>query len=395
VPERPRLQLTFLDGLRGLAALFVVVHHARMLLWEGYSSGYKIHPQLYSTPTKLVMALFMAFANGHVAVLFFFVLSGFVIHLKYAATLNETPAARLDWLDYAWRRIKRLYPPLIFALLLTSVLDALGGHFGFPIYGQPTPYPNINRNVIPVHDAWTLLGNLAFLMQSHVRVWGTNGPLWSLHYEWWFYVLYPVFCLMSRRSILPATGFIVVLFGLSFVPSLWHGSFLQGIFGLMLSWWLGVLLAESYVGRLRVPFRPLALLLLVGPLALVWPHAPSDAADTLYAFSFAGLLALCFDRLQTGKLPVFLERLKPLGDLSYSLYVIHFPILALMSGWLMSRSSSHTLPMHFGWVAVGIVVSLGAAYPIHLLVERPFTSRRRTGEVQTPPATATDRSQQP
>ena len=99
--------LRFLDGLRGLAALYVMIGHARWLLWEGYSEGYLQHPDSYSQAGKALVYFFSIFRYGREAVLFFFVLSGFVIHLRYARKLkaevgspsrfmpDEAPATRM------------------------------------------------------------------------------------------------------------------------------------------------------------------------------------------------------------------------------------------------------------------------------------------------------------
>src|SRR5256885_1260576 len=103
--------LRFLDGLRGLAAVYVMVGHVRWLLWEGYLDGYTKHPELYPLPAKILVYFFLLFSFGHQAVLLFFVLSGFLIHLRYARQLKENPtSARFDWRSYLFRRAKRLYP---------------------------------------------------------------------------------------------------------------------------------------------------------------------------------------------------------------------------------------------------------------------------------------------
>jgi peptidoglycan/LPS O-acetylase OafA/YrhL len=119
--------LLFLDGLRGLAAFYVMVGHARWLLWEGYSGGFQKHPASYSALEKAMMYFFSLFKYGHEAVLFFFVLSGFVIHLRYARRITEQGiAAKFDWAAFVWRRARRLYPPLLAAIGLVLLLDSIG-----------------------------------------------------------------------------------------------------------------------------------------------------------------------------------------------------------------------------------------------------------------------------
>ena len=76
---------------------------------------------------------------------------------------------------------------------------------------------------------------------------------------------------------------------------------------------------------------------------------------------------------------LWLENLKPLGDMSYTLYVTHFPILVLLSGWLMSRSPNGLLPKQFGWVFAGMVLTMLFAYALHFIVERPFLGRATRG----------------
>ena len=82
-------KLLVLDSLRGFAAIYVMVGHARALLWEGYSDGYLKHPEDYSLSGKLIVYLLGAFNHGHEAVMLFFVLSGFLIHLNNGRRLTE------------------------------------------------------------------------------------------------------------------------------------------------------------------------------------------------------------------------------------------------------------------------------------------------------------------
>ncbi len=385
--------LRFLDGLRGLAALYVMVGHARWLLWEGFTEGYMHHPELYPLPAKLLAYFFALFSFGHQAVLLFFVLSGFVIHLRYSQDLKNNPeSARFDWRDFVYRRARRLYPPLIFAMLLTFVLDSTGAAMHFPIYFQQTSYSLINLNVNPHLDLATALGNLTFVMTTYVPVWGSNGPLWSLMFEWWFYMVYPLFWAFSKRSIALATLVMILLFVLSFTPLGRLVALAGNVFSLMLTWWLGALLADVYTGRLSIRFSRIAVLSVLLPpfLVLVIPISNLGGnlftlQDIIWGYGFAGFIALCLTWQQRGGSLRVLERLKPLGDMSYTLYVIHFPILVFLSGIVMSFSANQQVPQSFSWTFVGILVCLAVAYLVHFFTEKPFTRRRILTETQVSP----------
>jgi peptidoglycan/LPS O-acetylase OafA/YrhL len=379
-----RKSLQFLDGLRGLAALYVVVGHARWLLWEGYSEGYVKHPELYPLPAKLLVYFVLIFSFGHQAVMLFFVLSGFVIHLRYAYSLKDTrETAQFDWWPYVKRRAKRLYPPLLFAMVLTFLLDRMGIMLGYPIYFQATPFSLINLNINPHHDLITGLGNLAFVMTVYVPVWGSNGPLWSLMYEWWFYMIYPLFWWLTKRKIVLATIILVALCVLSFVPS---GNLLllaRTVFSLMIVWWFGVLLADCYVGRIQFPLWKIGFLALLLPLLipLVIPFSTLSSPyltieDILWGLGFTGLIAAGLAWQNRGNSLWFLDIFKPLGDISYTLYVIHFPILTLLSGILMSQMPNQALPRDFSWTFFGIFVCLTVAYAAHFVTEKPFIRQR-------------------
>jgi peptidoglycan/LPS O-acetylase OafA/YrhL len=381
-PKTENDGLLFLDGLRGLAAFYVMVGHARWLLWEGYSEGFQKHPASYSAINKALMYFFSLFRYGHEAVLFFFVLSGFVIHLRYARRMAEQGmAAKFDWSAFVWRRARRLYPPLLAAMGLALMVDTIGKSGGFAIYSQSTPYPVINTSVVSHLDGVTLLGNLAFVMNTYVPVFGCNGPLWSLKFEWWFYMIYPLFWLLSRRSIALATSLMAGLFAVSYFPSGWPLRLLHDVFTAMLAWWLGALLADIFAGRLKWRWQWVAFGAGVAGVMAMCCAGPLKTIGM--GLIFSAVLAGGF-LLQERKIRLlWLERLKPLGDMSYTLYVTHFPILVLAGGWLMSRSPKGLLPQHFGWVFAGMAATMLVAYALHFIVERPFLSRVKHHKKQT------------
>jgi peptidoglycan/LPS O-acetylase OafA/YrhL len=375
----PNSNLMFLDGLRGLAALYVMVGHARWLLWEGYREGYLLHPEQYSILEKGLMYFLSLFRYGHEAVIFFFVISGFVIHLRYAKKIAvEGDRSKFDWARFVGRRARRLYPPLVAALFITYLVDVLGKSQGFNIYFQTTPYPLINQNIQSDISPITLLGNLAFLMQTYVPFYGTNGPLWSLKFEWWFYMIYPIFWWVNRRSVGLPLGLMVLLFAAATLSGPWPVKLFQEIFSAMLIWWLGAMAADSFVGRLRIPWGGITAPASLIVAALLIPSNRYGFHDLGMGIIFTVMLMFCLTLQDRNIKLTLLNRLKPLGDMSYTLYVMHFPLLVIMSGWLMKRSPDGRLPRGFGWVLTGVAFTLLASFALHFLVERPFLTQTKS-----------------
>lgn len=363
-------KLVFLESLRGLAALYVVIHHARWFLWAGYSKGYLKHPEEFNIWNKILMYSFSFFVYGHEMVIFFFILSGFVIHLKYAKALYNNNL-KFDLLYYLKKRFIRIYPPLVFAILFTFIIDSIGKYHLFPIYSVNTPFKIVKDNFTLA----TLIGNCLFLMNTYVDTWGSDFALWSLKFEWWFYMLYPVFFLIVRKSIFLAFLIITVLYALSYFPGLWPNKLLQSVFSSMIIWWLGVILADIYVGRIKINMKYLIPFLFIIPLILLLKFTFMTAVqDFLWGLGFLGGLAVLFTVSKKGISLKILNKFSWLGGFSYSLYLTHMPILVFMSGFLLKRDGS--LPLNFNNVILGTVICLVFAWAVHYLIEKPFITSK-------------------
>jgi peptidoglycan/LPS O-acetylase OafA/YrhL len=367
-------KILFLDGLRGIAAFYILVSHARWLLWEGYRTGYLIHPQNYSVVSKTLMYFFSLFKWSHEVVIFFFVLSGFVIHLKYARSLHQNPKSSINFAEYFIKRIKRIYPPLLFALAITMLLDMAGKANAFPIYFGNTPYPLINANIANgSHQLSVFIGNVFFLYTEYVPIYGSNGPLWSLKFEWWFYMLYPLFLLLSRKQIYYSTLLIILLFIGVFFPAIWPLQLLRSVFSMMIYWWLGVLLAEISAGRLKVNLIIFSTASFIGFVVLSFCNAIMHDLQT--ALLFSAVIGFLLWWNEKGLSLRFLELLKPLGDFSYTLYIIHFPILVFLSGMIM-KFNHNQLPVHSFFILGGIIICLAISYLFHFFTETPFLTKK-------------------
>lgn len=354
--------------------------HARWLLWEGFTDGFLKHPETYSAAEKGLMYFISLFKYGHEAVFLFFVLSGFVIHLRYSKAIAEKGInAQFDFPNYLFRRIKRIYPPLLLALLVTYALDSYGFSLGYGIYKGSVAYPTIASNVVSVTDVNALVGNLLFLVDISAPAWGTNAPLWSLTYEWWFYMIYPIlFWATKHHWKLTSIAVALLCFSNLIFIQFWMNIPFKGIVIGLIIWWLGALLADIYTGRINLPWR---YVMLLAPLAIIIPVGFMGKINgvfytTLTGLGFAGIIGACFWLQEQNIKLSALNKLKWLGDISYSLYVGHLPILVLLSGWLMSKNSAGLLPQTQVWIGLGIVLTMAYAYISYLIAERPFITKR-------------------
>ena len=298
-------KLDRLEALRGLAAMYVVVHHT--LPSRYYIEGWNI-----ATINRF----------GQEAVLLFFILSGFVIRYAFAKHPGQS------FRDYFRRRFLRIYVPLAAVLALGYLARSYDA--GQWIDPRPTQ----------------LLGNLAMLqdyadVKPNVPV-GTylgNDPLWSLAYEWWFYMLFfPVMTLVRGRDRRDA-----LVFGTGLCACVLY-CFLP-IFPVRVAmyfgiWWSGAYMAERYLeGRLnglRDVARPL---LALGACAAVMALNVADKLPELGPrtpgfypwlelrhFVSAALLIVCGVLWRRAGWPLFAALVGPfalVAPVSYTVYISH------------------------------------------------------------------------
>jgi len=365
VKTKAPINTSILNGIRGLAALYVLIGHARWLLWEGYREGYLLHPQSYNQASKILVSLLAFFGKGHVAVILFFVLSGFVIH--YSIIKREKN--KLDILDYFKRRFLRIYPPLLFCMLLTLVLDLTGKYiYGYSIYFQSTPVPLINENIISNLNWITAIGNLLMVQGIYTHVWGTNGPLWSLMYEWWFYMLYPCIFYLYKKNRYLSYSVVWLLFIIA-SNGLFDNKLASAVFNYLLCWSLGALLADVLLERISLHWFIVPLVICLIELCIKGDSPV--IIDTLTGFVFTALLFALLKFKVLFSLHRVFDWFNLLGDYSYTLYVIHLPILVMINGIVLNLTENK-MPQNFYIMFISIAFVLGIAYAIHFFTEIPF-----------------------
>lgn len=355
-------RVPMIDALRGLSCLGILLYHVRVDLWIGWWQ-IKSQPEEYSSFAKAVAWLSIPTPFLGYAILLFFLISGFCIH--YPDTLeNRKP----KWGQYFMRRFWRIYPPYLAALALTAGVSYLC---------------HVNWND-PTWDPWRIL-RTATLSQNYPPGNGqflSNPSLWTIPLEVEFYVLYPLaFCLFSRlRSSLLA------LFALGlFAWTVFLGK--QGIswpsFTALFfwpAWLLGAWVAQLHRENRLEPISPL-LTISIGSLFLVLALASHKHMQDwdiwlqylLWTGFYMSLLLLSISKQNfINNLPLkgMLSFLSWLGKISFSLYLVHFPLFKLL-GYLHVAQ--------FGEKPVNFLVALGYLFLVCLFgwvfyhwIERPI-----------------------
>lgn len=301
------MKIDKLESLRGFAAIYVMLSHL--------SSNY-LHLQ------KSWLGQPFRFAQE--GVLLFFLLSGFVIYYSW-----HEFAGTKDFGTFFYKRFRRIYPIFVLSLILAYGVSCLG-------HGLPSPnIPGLLGNLLMVQGFDTDPG-------WKVVPYMDNGPLWSLSYEWWFYMMfYPLYC-FAPAGWQKGIVFLLALVGLAgevVAPNIFFH-----ILASFPIWWCGVEFAREYVAERTFTLRrqggTIAMLALVGlAYGLVtwgWTHNGGKLGVLDYPlvklrhYLVALALVLLFFAWKKTAFAGFdytLGPFKVFAGISYALYVFHFPII--------------------------------------------------------------------
>lgn len=173
----------FLNISRWFAAFLVLLGHLRQLILVDF--------KYVEQKTLICKALYFVTGFGHEAVMVFFVISGFLVG---SLTLKRWRSNGSNLSAYVSARVSRIYTVLIPALLAGLALDFIGLHWfnSSELYTNSAQYHTISLNSTISADIGiaTFFGNLFNLQGILVQHFGSNGPLWSLANEWWYYSIF-------------------------------------------------------------------------------------------------------------------------------------------------------------------------------------------------------------
>ncbi|ARV59959.1 acyltransferase [Nostocales cyanobacterium HT-58-2] len=368
-----RVHLHYLDGLRGIAALYVVAVH--------------IEPATEQQLPTFWLFFEQTLRYGAFSVVIFIVLSGYVLMLPVVRSKSGFVSGGL--LGYMKRRARRILPPyyatLFGCLLLAAITFLLEKFTSFQwdeLAGKGPFFPYFS--FIDVLSHLLLVHNLSG--STYLTI---NPPMWSVATEWQLYFLFPLVLLPIWRRF-GLLSVVIAAFILGILPfyilhdfSMASSSWFVGLFALgMAAAEIGFSQKPKLIAlRNSLPWKILAIILTIVAFITEWKRLglPIWIGQSFLGIAAACLFIYCSKFASNGKkLPGVLAVFEhpwaiALGTFSYSLYLTHGPVLVLVRYFLFSLNMT---PFMFAATSylMGTAVSLLVAYWFYLIFERPFMS---------------------
>ncbi|MES2378918.1 MAG: acyltransferase [Bacteroidota bacterium] len=401
---QPKNHLLYIDSIRALAALYVVMHHAVLQFYDTTMGPYKdITDYHLSTVQKLIVAIFY---HGHYSVDLFIVVSGFSLMLSVTKNGNLKGGILL----FLKRRVIRILPPYYFAMLLSAILIwLLVGTKTQTIWDLSVPIDlrDILTHVFVVHD---------FFSSNYYKI---NYPFWSIAVEFRIYLFFPFLIWVWKKwglvpvvytaTIISIVGSLILLWLKQSHPNLSTDT--VGVSPYIILFTFGMLAADLSLSKSAIADKikksyqatsPIVTIIILGVFfagcAVVRHYLKSDNVyfrqlgipdkifDILLGAFFGFVLFVCSIPSKNGGIFWLTKILswRPLvliGTFSYSLYLIHAPLLALLYQYViislnLGRFTACMVLLTGGTMAVTVV-----AYFFFYLFERPFLTMGKKTDV--------------
>ena len=363
---KPHFEL--LDGLRGVAAILVLFYH----IFEGFSFA-----ELTNGAGDGVIR---TLNHGHIAVDFFFILSGFVISYAYDDRWNS-----MNTWQFFKRRLIRLHPMLIMGAIIGTMAFAVVGFERWDGTTAPTGW--VMTALLLTMFMIPAVPGVPYEVRGNGEMFPLNGPGWSLFFEYIGNILYALF--IRRLSTVMLALLTVILGAVHAWFFIWNVSgydmigvgwtidevnFWGGLVRMLFPFTIGMLLARTFKPRkIKGAFYICSIALIVMFAVPYIASAGDISLNSLYEFiCIAAVFPLlvwigaCGDNGNGHTSRI--NRL--LGDISYPLYIVHYPIMYIFYAWLIEKQY-YTLQDCWPMAALVVVSSILLAYLCLKLYDEP------------------------
>ena len=368
VCSKPHFEL--LDGLRGVAAILVVFYH----IFEGLA---------FAAATNGVGdGLITTLNHGHIAVDFFFILSGFVISYAY-----DDRWGKMSTWQFFKRRLVRLHPMLVMGAVIGALAFAFVGFGKWD--GTVAPVEWVMTAMLLTMFMIPAVPGVPYEVRGNGEMFPLNGPAWSLFFEYLGNIIYAlVIRRLSTRMVavlaavlgcLHAWFFVGNVSGYDMVGVGWtidEINFWGGLVRMLFPFTVGVLLARTFRPRkMKGAFWVCsAMLVVLFSVPYISPLKNMDiSVNSLYevvcitvVFPFVVWLGAC--GVSSSGVVTRMNRI--LGDLSYPLYIVHYPIMYVFYAWLIEKKY-YTLQDCWSVATLVVILSIMLALLCMKLYDEP------------------------
>lgn len=384
--------LPLLTPLRGIAALMVVLFHARLLLFPQWMES-------IAGVTRLI-------ENGYLWVDLFFILSGLVLAHVYGEAFTA-PRRTVSYGRFLWLRLTRVYPLYVVTLVLLVGWELYKAQHGVGFYGGPLfkmwEWEGMPPFGSPFTPAEALPSALLLLQVVTDQGLTWNFAAWSLSVEWISYLLFPLLIpLAVTRSRWSHLAPILALTVLAFIVhsrgtlDVTSGALAvgRGVSEFVLGLWLLPRVKAARSLSMMQRDLPLLIAFLLPFVLLQFTMTPQLTLLLICAYVLLIWIAASQGKRQSPLLHLLDNRLTNwLGDLSYSIYLLH--ALVLLTGcelihylapeftaWWYAQTNP-LLGVAATLLMLGVLIALSAVS--YHLFERPLQRRlRRVGQARQP-----------
>ncbi len=345
--------IRILHIVRGLAALLVVFFHAKYVFWVG-GKIYTDEVGLHSVWDYLLFAFDMLSSCGKECVIVFFILSAFVIR-HTAERYNH------QWIEFYKIRIIRIYLPFLFSLLFSVIILFVCIRFINPAINTNS-FRDYNTRLFNVYNEFSvgqLLRTIIFFEKGEFA--GANYAYWSLGHELIFYFLFPVYFLLKRKAMLIVFVIMAVLFLLTSVHVFYYQLFfLSGFF--LYDYFKNYAVKPVIKNRIIYGFLLALFFVAVNLSNKMVSEKFSDMVTVVYSFFIFDYMLYFVHKKNS--------LLMKLGDISYTLYLNHLPLLLLGYSLLTLYTGQLVFYSRIPYYS-GVLFALLLAFPLYYIAEKP------------------------